>query len=257
MKTSLLLILPLFLMIFLTGCSDDPKGACVFVSGYGCVDDQTHDQCSITGGTHWNEGETCAELGFGGSPVSTLVLSELFFVKQPTGVSFGWIELLNSGPESVDLSGFQIITRDSRGNSTGIVLKGIIDSCGTFVVGSSGSDRDNGSPSLDQVADLSALKQAATMVALVSPGSSILTDCPVSVVCFSEDSLDHISGFPCTDNIAHIGPATSGLSVERESWPANQWRTRAVPDPNFASSVYGCDVSPGRTPDWSLIRGIY
>ncbi len=244
-------------MFFLTGCGDQPKGACVFVSGYGCVDDQTEGQCSTTGGTHWNEGETCAELGFGGSPVSTLVLSEIYLDSHPAGFSLGWIELLNSGTEPIDLSGYRILTADDQGQNTSVALTGIIESCGTFVIGSPGSPEDNGSPSFDQIADLSSLKQAAAMVALVSPGYESQDDCPVSVVCFNPNHSDQFPGSHCTDNIAYVGQVAAGYSVERESWPADHWRTRAVPAPNFASSVFGCDISSGKTPTWSPVRGVY
>ncbi len=254
----LLSLLPAILMLF-SGCEELPKGACVTGSGYSarCRNDDTHAQCNMYNGDEWYEGTSCEELGFGKNAAQTLVISEVYFNNTTLEAGNGWVELLNASGAPVDLTGFQLVHQEAGGGVTTIKLNGVIDACGTFVVGGPVSNSSNGYPVFDHVGDLSKFGQSSALIALLLPGDRLVRDCALSVVTLGSKGSEQMLDDNCHPYSIHTGDFVGSISFKLLDWPANKWKSGGVADPHFVTSVLGCNSGSGTISSWSMIQGAY
>jgi hypothetical protein len=251
------LICLLSILVIISGCSDEPKGACIIGTGItaGCSPDLTENNCKGTmNGESWHEGKSCADLGFGGkSSASLVVISEIYL--DATQAGLGWVELLNAGSQPIDLAGFTLVFGDSEGQSRELVLDGVIENCSTFVVGGPVSSPANGLPDFDMVASFDSEK-TIEFFALFLPKEDRLSAQPLSAIGLGDGELAKLFLSGSTLG-SPVGSRLPGSSIERLTWPAETWVCSSVPYPNLIPEVLGCNSSSGPSVAWNTINGIY
>jgi len=193
--------------------------------------------------------------------VPGIVISEVYTEQVADRAVLGWVELLNVWHETVDLQGFRLVCGDAGGETRAVPLVGTISGCGTHVVGGPNSNPGNGMPFYDQVVDLSAGLfldgVGLRFVALYEPGACPCEDCPISAVLHAPRPLG--DGIPpgCRTGISILEAARPGASLERLTWPEDDWRHSVAPGPNQVHDELGCSPSRSSVIDLSPLKTVY
>ena len=90
-----------------------------------------------------------------GTPVQSLVISEVFYDRIGSDGGFEWVELFNGTQALIDLSGFSLGFGGNDYSDSTLGLSGIVDMGAYFVLGGPQSDATNGAPVFDLVVDFS------------------------------------------------------------------------------------------------------
>lgn len=246
----------LLMVVFLDGCGDE-KGACISLAG--CGDNFTKRNCDAMNG-QWYINDNCADYYSGKSAASMLMISEVFFQETDSGPVIGWVELFNASPLPVDLRGSTLVYGDPDGTMASIDLDGVIGNGSTFVVGGLDPDLSNGIPLFDQEVNLKASlpnsASATTMVALFMPEAGLSENCPLAAVSFGLKHPENLFGPECSTNISQLENALPGISFERTAWPANEWMSHSVSDPNKVSFVILRSSHKTQSWSWSAVTGV-
>jgi hypothetical protein len=168
-------------------------------------------------------------------PADGLVLSEVFYDADGGDDGLEWIELYNSGLQTIDLSSFSIAY---GGSSYGdpFQLSGSVAPGETFVVGGPTKNGTNGNPSYDQAENFSPdLQNSGTAgdgIALydvpATQWSSSLT--PVDAVIYGPNNDSGLIDETGSANVPEVGDAPAGQSIERVTM-AGAWQIQSSPTP--------------------------
>ncbi len=174
------------------------------------------------------------------APVSTLVISEIFYDRNGTDNHYEWIELFNGTTGAIDLSGWSIGWGGDDYSDGKIQLDGTIDPAEYLVFGGPASDQSNGNPIYSLAVDLNPdLQNSGTIadgIALFhNPASSITAaTVPFFSVIYgisnSSNLIDHTGVVGTVD----VGDAPAGQSIEFFAGD-DGWVINSSPNPGSGS----------------------
>lgn len=175
-------------------------------------------------------------------PAEGLLLSEVIYDVDGGDDGFEWIELYNSGSETIDLASFSIAYGGtSYGNP--FQLSGTVAPGETFVVGGPTSSSVNANPSFDQVENFSSDLQNSGSegdgIALFAVPATQWTSStvPIDAVIYGPNNNNGLIDETGSANAPEVGDAPAGSSIERTDL-AGAWQIQSTPTPN-ASSLGG------------------
>ncbi len=174
-----------------------------------------------------------------------LLLSEVLYDVDGNDDGLEWVEIYNTGSQSVDLAAYSLGSGGENYAHSVAQLEGTIPPCGTFVVGGPLSNADNASPSYDQEFDfdpnLENNGNAGDGVALFDvPATAINpSTVPIDAVIYGPNNDNGLIDESGTAPPPDVGDAAAGSSIERSDL-AGSWRIRLSPDPNAAP--YECEI---------------
>ena len=174
-----------------------------------------------------------------GTPIQSLVISEVFYDRVGSDGGFEWVELYNGTPAPVDLSGFSLGFGGVDYSSATLGLSGLVEMGAYFVLGGPQSDPTNGAPVFDLVVDFSPDIQNAGSIAdgvglfdgLQSEVSA--TSIPLDAVVYGTANDNQLMDADGLVSSPDVGDAPSGSSIERVS--AIQWMITSQPNPGEGS----------------------
>lgn len=190
-----------------------------------------------------------------------LIITEVYYDHAGMDADFEWVEIFNTGPGPVDLTGYTLGNGGTSYDFSTVPLQGTIASCETFVIGSA-STVDNGAPTIDQVFDFDPDFQnsgsTADGVVLFGPGADPGIDCPLDAVIYGAagSNANGLRDQSCGVGDVDVGDAGSGSSIERTSL-AGDWIVQASPDPNGISFTISCDPVDGTAESWGTLKVDY
>ena len=163
-----------------------------------------------------------------------VLISEVYYDHVGSDDGFEWIELVNTGPNAVDLTGYTIGAGGTDYTYSVTPLSGTIGACETFVIGVN-SVPENQSPQIDLVLDFAPDLQnggtTADGVALFGPGADPALDCPLDTLLYGFDNTSGLIDESCAVQAPDLGPVPAGASIQRTSLAGN-WLATGVPQPN-------------------------
>ena len=170
-------------------------------------------------------------------PPGGLILSEVFYDGTSSDDGFEWVELYNSGSQTIDLSVFSLGNGGTSYTSSKVQLSGSIAPGATFVVGGPTSDGTNGNPTFDLVINFSPDFQNSGSVgdgvALFDvPAAAITTSTvPIDAVVYGPNNNSGLIDETGSANAPEVGDAAGGSSIERVDL-AGAWQIQSSPTPN-------------------------
>ena len=168
-----------------------------------------------------------------------LLLSEVLYDVSSGDDGFEWVELVNVGSSTIDLSGYSLGNAGTDYTYSVVQLSGTIAPGATFVVGGATSSSTNANPTFDQVVNFSPDFQnsgsAGDGVALFDvPASSITgSTVPIDAVVYGPNNNNGLIDETGFANAPEVGDASAGSSLERVDVVGN-WQITSSPSPNFS-----------------------
>ncbi len=180
----------------------------------------------------------------------TILLSEVLYDVPGNDDGLEWVELVNNGPQSVDLSGYSLGAGGDDYTYSLVQLSGTLPPCGTFVVGGPSSNGANAFPSFDRVVnfdpDFQNSGTAGDGVALFDRPASAVTagTVPIDAVIYGPNNNNGLIDETGAPPPPAVGDADPGSSIERFD-AAGSWRIRSSPSPNATPlPTSACDCLP-------------
>ena len=173
-------------------------------------------------------------------PPGGLILSEVFYDATSSDNGFEWVELYNSGTQTIDLSVFSLGNGGTTYTSSKVQLSGTIAPGATFVVGGPTSDGTNGNPTYDLVINFSPDFQNSGSVgdgvALFDVPAAAVTSStvPIDAVVYGPNNNSNLIDETGVANAPEVGDASGGSSIERTDL-AGSWQIQSSPNPNSTS----------------------
>jgi hypothetical protein len=172
-------------------------------------------------------------------PAEGLILSEVLYDVDGGDDGWEWIELYNSGSQTIDLASFSIAYGGtSYGNP--VQLQGTVDPGKTFVIGGPSSHpQTNGKPSYDQVENFSPDLQNSGSdgdgIALYDVPAAEWTSStvPIDAVIYGPNNNNGLIDETGAANPPEVGDAAAGESIERVD-VAGAWEIENKPTPGRA-----------------------
>jgi beta-lactamase superfamily II metal-dependent hydrolase len=172
-------------------------------------------------------------------PPAGLILSEVFYDRSGTDDGYEWVELYNSGTETIDLSSFSLGNGGTSYTSSKVQLSGSVDPGETFVVGGTSSDSSNGSPTYDQSVNWSPDFQNSGSsadgdgVALFNVPAAAITSStvPIDAVVYGPNNDNNLIDETGSASSPEVGAASAGSSIERTTL-GGAWQIQSTPTPN-------------------------
>ena len=177
---------------------------------------------------------------FPAPPPGGLILSEVFYDRSGTDNGFEWVELYNSGTQTLDLSSFSIGYGGTSYTSGTYQLSGSLAPGATYVVGGTSSDSTNHSPTLNQSLDFSPdIQNSGTVgdgVALFNVPAAAITSTlvPIDAVIYGPNNSSGLIDETGAANSPEVGDAPGGSSIERTT-VGGAWQIQSSPTPNSTS----------------------
>lgn len=182
-------------------------------------------------------------------PPAGLLLSEVFYDVAGTDDGWEWIELYNSGTQTIDLAAFSLGWGGTSYAGSTAQLSGTIDPGEVFVVGGPTSGAANGSPTYDLVLNFTAdLQNSGTVgdgVALFNVPAAAITGStvPIDAVVYGPNNDSNLIDETGSANAPEVGDAPEGQSIERLD-EAGSWQIQASPTPNSSPLAGGGGGTP-------------
>ncbi len=196
---------------------------------------------------------------FAAAATAELIITEAFYDEVGLDETAEWVEILNTGPDAVDLTGYQLCNGGTSYAYSVNVLSGTIDPCQVFVVGGPASSETNGSPVYDLVLDFTPDFQnsgtASDGIALFAPGDDPLTACPVSAILYGGENTSNLLDASCSINPPAVGDAVAGQSIERIAYPEDTWVINAAPAPGVVG--FACGGTSAERKTWGEVKSVY
>ncbi len=173
-------------------------------------------------------------------PPAGLILSEVFYDRSSTDNGFEWVELYNSGTETINLSSFSLGYGGTSYTSGTLQLSGSVAPGETFVVGGASSDSTNASPTYDQTQDFSPdIQNSGSIgdgVALFNVPETAITSStvPIDAVIYGPNNNNSLIDETGSANSPEVGDASAGSSIERTTI-GGAWQIQSSPTPNSTS----------------------
>jgi len=189
-----------------------------------------------------------------GGGEGNLLLSEVLYDVSGGDDGFEWVELFNSGTDSIALSSFCLGNGGSDYTTSLVQLSGTIAAGSTFVVGGPTSSGTNANPSFDQIDNFSPDFQnsgsAGDGVALFDVACSSVTGStvPIDAVVYGPNNNNNLIDESGGVGAPEVGDAAAGSSIERVDL-GGSWQIQSSPTPN--SSPLGS--GPANTPPTTTI----
>lgn len=191
--------------------------------------------------------------------IAELLITEVLYDIAGVDTDAEWVELLNTGPETIDLAGYQLCFGGTGYDYSVNVLSGTIAPCQVFVIGGPTSDESNGFPTydldLDFTADIQNGGTATDAVAVFAPGADPLTACPVDAVLYGGVNTYGLLDVTCLAGPPAVDDAPAGSSIERTALTADSWIINATPAPNVVD--FDCGGTPTDPQAWGAVKAIY
>ncbi len=173
-----------------------------------------------------------------------LLISEVFYDHSGTDTDYEWVEIVNTGTNSVDLSGYILAWGGTDYSYGQIVLSGAMSACSIFLVGGPMSDAENGDPygfdlAIDLNPDIQNSGTTADAVALFAPGANVLVDTPIDAVIYGGDNLNGLLDETGLPGAVDVGDAPAGSSIHRVSVQGD-WAITDSPNPYDHDFNYNC-----------------
>jgi beta-lactamase superfamily II metal-dependent hydrolase len=172
-----------------------------------------------------------------------LLLSEVFYDAGGADDGLEWVELYNSGTETIDLSAFSLGNGGADYTSSLVQLSGSVEQGAVFVVGGPTSSSLNHAPVFDQAVDFSPdFQNSGTIgdgVALFAVPAAQVTasTVPVDAVVYGPNNSSGLIDETGSANPPEVGDAPEGSSIERVDLEGS-WQIQGSPTPN-ASPLAG------------------
>lgn len=169
-------------------------------------------------------------------PAVQLVLSEVLYDVAGADNGLEWVEIKNTGSQSVDLSGFSLGNGGGDYTTSLVQLAGTVAPGAIFVVGGPTSSAANGAPVFDQVINWSPDFQnsgaTADGVALFDLPAAQVTalTVPIDAVVYGSTNSNNLIDETGAANPPEVGDAPQGSSIERLDL-AGAWQIQATPTP--------------------------
>ena len=176
-----------------------------------------------------------------GTPIGSLVISEVFYDRVGADNGFEWLELYNASPVPLALSGFSIGYGGSDYRAATLSLDGVIGSGRYFVLGGPESDSTNASPAFDLVVnfnpDLQNAGSTADGVALFDVVAAAITSTrrPIDAVIYGGVNTNCLIDVAGGVGSVLVADAPSGRGIERIS--ADSWQITESPNPGQGQLV--------------------
>jgi len=184
-------------------------------------------------------------------PPEGLILSEVLYNVSGTDDGLEWVEIYNSGTETIDLSDFSLGNGGTSYTSSTVQLAGSLAPGGVFVVGGPTSNGTNGNPVYDQVANFSPDFQnsgsAGDGVALFNVPAAAITSStvPIDAVVYGPNNDNALIDETGSANAPEVADAPDDQSIERTDL-AGSWQIQSTPTPN-SSPLSSANVPPSVT----------
>jgi hypothetical protein len=168
-------------------------------------------------------------------PPEGLLLSEVFYDVDGTDNGYEWIELYNSGTETINLAYFSLGWGGTTYSNTA-QLSGTIAPGEVFVVGGPTSDASNGNPTYDQELNFSSDLQNSGSpgdgIALYDVPETSLTGStvPIDAVIYGSNNNSGLIDETGSANSPEVGDASAGSSIERTN-ESGSWQIQSTPSP--------------------------
>ena len=175
--------------------------------------------------------------GGGGSPTGDLILTEVLYDVSSTDDGWEWVEIMNIGSSTVDLSAWSLGNGGTSYTYSVVQLSGSIAPGETFVVGGGSSGSTNSNPTFDQVFNFSPDFQnsgsTADGVALFNVTAASITGStvPVDAVIYGPSNGSGLIDETGSAGAPEVGDAGAGSSIERQDL-AGSWQIQGSPTPN-------------------------
>ena len=188
-----------------------------------------------------------------------LIITEAFYDEIGADSEAEWVEILNTGPDAVDLTGYQLCNGGTDYSFSVNVLSGTIAPCQVFVIGGPVSSETNGSPTYDLILDFMPDFQNSGSIsdgiALFAPGADPLTACPVAAILYGGVNTNNLIDASCAANPPAVGDAPGGMSIELTAHPGDIWVINEAPGPGAID--FTCGGTPNEPSSWSLMKTSY
>jgi hypothetical protein len=192
-----------------------------------------------------------------------VVITEVFYDHSGGDDGFEWVELYNSTPFDVDLSGYSLGWGGTDYTYGTAQLSGMIPACDVWVVGGPTSDAENGNPFFDLVInfddDIQNGGTASDGVALFDVEAALITPAtvPVDVVIYDEPNANNLMDETGAPGLPEVGDAPSGSTIERIDW-ADSWQINPEPGPGFIQFESPlCSATPMDESRWGLVKAFF
>ena len=192
-----------------------------------------------------------------------VIITEVFYDHSGGDDGFEWVELYNTTPFDIDLSGYSLGWGGTDYTYGTVQLSGIISGCEVFVVGGPTADAENGNPVYDQAVNLEYDIQnggtASDGVALFDVVESLITAAtvPIDVVIYDDPNTNGLMDETGAPGAPEVGDAPDTNSIERIDW-ADNWVINGSPAPGsiqFESPL--CAATPMDESRWGLVKGLF
>ena len=184
-----------------------------------------------------------------GGGTGDLILTEVLYDTASTDDGFEWVEIMNVGSTTIDLSGWSLGNGGTDYTYSVVQLSGTVAPGQTFVVGGTVSDATNGNPTFDQAFNFSPDFQnggtAGDGVALFNvPATSITAaTVPVDAVVYGPNNSSGLLDETGVANAPEVGDAGAGSSIERIDLAGN-WQIQGSPTPNAVPFTAPTNTAP-------------
>jgi hypothetical protein len=162
-----------------------------------------------------------------------IIITEVLYDIPGVDGSLEWVELLNTGPDPVDLGGYKLGWGGTDYTYGELNLNAtMLGVCEVYVVGGPLSNETNGNPVFDFAAlfDPNIQNSGTT-----SDGVALFhyTDpfCPIDVVIYGYSNDNQLIDETCFAGPTDVGDAPSGSSIEL-TWLDGDWAIQVAPSPN-------------------------
>ena len=172
-----------------------------------------------------------------------MIITEVFYDAPGTDNSLEWVELLNTGPDPVDLSTYKLGWGGADYTYGELTLVGTVGVCEVYVVGGPISNETNGNPVFNYPMDFSNdIQNSGT----VSDGVALfyMDDplCPIDVVIYGGSNDNDLIDETCGPGPGDVGDAPPGSSIELQIMVV-WWTIQENPSPNEIPFV--CEGASG------------